>query len=469
MAVQTIRCHSLSGLNVQLNPLTIDPSESIRQVNVDSYDFGAKHKRPGYETYLDTADGQQVNSLFTWTKNDGTTNFTYRASGSSLYYSIGGTAEWSLCGNGTIGNGAYVDYAVLDNTLMVCDGVGSTRHSTDGTSFTNTTLAPVAVSLAQFQNRIYAAGTASSLFYSASGTATDWNPSDDSSSLAIPGAGKLLKIFRASDRIIATKNSGLVYRWDGYNLVDQSTDHGPTSAYSVKDHEGYYYHLNRIGLFSYNGADIQILSNKIQKQIYNNSGGGIVDAYFGMAPAAMKGYNYLLGAGTVTEDLTNETVSNAVIKYNVQLNELSNYSLYDNPTAMSSYVSNGEETVIFGDKNGQCYKFVGTSTSDNGHPIESVLEYVFTAGSFLEKEFKWLRLLFNLGCQAKVQVAVTDTFVKGKKNWIDLGDVSTGVANFRFIDGANRGRLLFIKIYDASRSPGFDFYGYEVDFDYITV
>ena len=74
--------------------------------------------------------------------------------------------------------------------------------------------------------------------------------------------------------------------------------------------------------------------------------------------------------------------------------------------------------------------------------------------------------MFNPGSQAKVQVAITDTFTKEKLNWIDLGQSKDGVVTGRFPSGS-RGRFLLYKIYDASRDARFQFYGYEVDVDVV--
>jgi len=457
---------NLAGLNLQLNPLSIAPEEMIRCVNVESYTYGAKKKRCGYTTYLGTPDTSQVNSLFSWTKNDGTTLFNYRASGTKLYYSTQGTGAWTVCGNGTIASGAHVMHTVLDNTLMICDGAGSTRHSTNGTSFTNTTLAPVAVDLVEYQNRIYAAGTVSNLFYSTFGTPTDW--STDSSSLTIPGAGKLSNSIKAADRVVTIKNSGLLHRWDGDSLLDLASNLGYSSPYSIDQSEGYYFGLNRLGVFGFEGARPKILSNKVQKLIYNDDGNGIAGTTFDNAAGGVHKYDYYLSIGTVTDDVTNVQIADAILKYNFQLNEWSTYKYAHSPTAFHSFKdADSVQQFIFGNASGQCYKLSGTATSDNGMAIEAEMIYVFHGGTFLDKKFNWIRALFNPGCQAKIAVAVTDTFIKGAKKWKDLGSVSSGVLEVRFPPDVSRGKLLFIKIYEASANTRFEFYGYELDFDFI--
>lgn len=456
---------NLAGINTYLSPMLKGDSELLRGVNVESFPYGAKTKRPGYITHLGTPDTSQVNTLFNWTKNDGSTMFNYRASGSALYYSIQGTGSWTLAGNGTIADGAHIGYAVLDDTLIICDGAGSTRHTTNGTSFTNTTLAPVAVDLAEYQGRIYAAGTSSTLFYSTTNDATNWSTSGtaDSSSFTVPGAGKLTRIFKVSDRLMAAKNSGLLYKWDGYSLIDTSTNLAPSSPYSVADSEGFFFWLTRLGHFGYGGSKPQLLSNAMQRQIYNNAGSAIAGTVFDNAPSVEHRYNYMTSVGSTTDDLINVQMNNCIQKYNYQTNEWLNDEMADRPTAYLSYKdTSGNQQLIFGDATGQCYQFAGTATSDNGKPIVSVLEFVHHGGiPYLEKKWDWFTGFFNPGNEAKVQIAVSDTFTRDKLNWVEVGDCSDGVAEFRFPPGT-RGRLLFIKIYESSSDSRFTFYGYDV-------
>lgn len=463
MSILTVT--QIQGVNTYLNPLNAE-GQLLHGVNVDSYPFGAKTKRPGYITYLGTADGSAVNTLFNWTKNDGTTFFNYRASGSSLYYSAQGTGAWTLCGNGTISPGSRVGYAVHDNTLIVGDGVGSTRHTTNGTSFTNTTLAPVSPFFEQYQGRAYLSGTSSTVFYSTTNDITNWSTSgtSDSSSFTAPGAGKNLKLFKVSDMLCITKNSGLAYRWDGYNLVDTSTNMAPSSPYSVADAEGYKFILNRIGIYGYGGGQWQLLSNPIQRQIFNNAGSGIPGSQFDIAPGETYKYNYYLGVGTITDDLVGETIPNAVIKYDYQKNEYTNYSLSHNPTSFLRYKdTSGNEQLLFGSSNGQVYQFSGTTRSDAGLTIPSAMMYVSTHGKpEWQKEYKWFYGYFNPGCQAHISIAWSDTYTTSRLRWIELGQAVDGIVTYRFPQGS-RGRILFIKIMESSVDTPFTFYGFSVD------
>lgn len=461
---------NLAGVNTYLSPMVKSDGDLIRGVNVESFPYGAKTKRPGYITYLGTADGSQVNTLFNWTKNDGTTLFNYRASGTALYYSTQGTGAWTLCGNGTITANSHIGHAVLDNTLIICDGAGSTRHTTNGTAFTDTTLAPVAVDLAEYQGRIYAAGTSSTLFYSTTNDATNWalSGTSDSSSFTIPGAGKLSRVFKVADRLIANKNSGLQFKWDGYSLVDTATGLAPSSPYSVANSEGYFFWLNRLGYFGYGGSKPQLLSNSIQRQIYNNSGSAIAGTVFDNAPSVEHRYNYMTSVGDTTDDFTQVTITNCIQKYNYQTNEWLNDSYANRPTAYLSYKdTSGSQQLIFGDSTGQCYQISGTATSDNGSPIVSVMEFVHNGGvPHLEKKWDWFTGFFNPGNEAKVQVAVGDTYTRDTLKWLDVGDCSDGVAEFRFPAGT-RGRLMFVKVYESAIDSRFTFYGYDVQAEVI--
>lgn len=463
--MSVITVSNLGGVNTYLNPILSD-GQLIHSVNMDSYPYGAKTKRSGYSTYLGTADGSAVTTLFNWTKNNGTTFFNYRASGSSLYYSAQGTGAWTLCGNGTISPGAHVGHAVLDNTLIIGDGVGSTRHTTDGTSFTNTTLAPIGEFFEQYQNRIYLGGTSSTEFYSTTNDATNWalSGTSDSSSFTIPGEGKIGRIFKVSDMLCSTKNSGEAYRWDGYSLVDTSTRMGPSSPYSVADAEGFKFFLNRLGIIGYGGGKWQLLSNPIQRQFYNNSGSAMLGTQFDTAPAEIYKYGYYLGAGTITDDFVGETINNAVIKYDYQKNEFWDYSLANNPTAFLKYRdADRNEQLIFGDANGQCYQFSGTVKSDNGTPIEAQMIYVTTHKvPEWQKKYNWFYGFFNPGCEAQISIAISDTYTTSRLKWIELGQANDGIVSYRFPDGS-RGRLLFVKVKESSTDAPFSFYGFAVD------
>lgn len=469
MAAITREYFNSAGINTYQNPLQLDGA-LIHAVNVVSQPYGAKSKRTGYSTFLGTADGSAVNSLFAFPNigNDSTKMNLFRASGSSLYHSVQGTTAWTLSGNGTITAGNHFGAVILDNVLIGGDGAGSTRHSTNGTSFTDTTLAPIAEYFEQFQNRIYAAGTASTLFYSTTNDASNWNTSgtSDSSSFEVPGSGKMGKIFKSVDKLIATKSTGIMQKWDGYALIDMATNYGPSSPYSIANSEDFRFFINQYGLYGYGGAKPQLLSNAIQRQFYNNAGSAIAGTAFSTIPAECHIYDYLASVGNLTDDFTQRTITNAIIKYDYQKNEFLNWSFANKPTALLSYtdITNAKQ-LIFGDSTGQCYK-LDTTTTDNGVAIPCEMVYVFTGGQpEFEKEWHWWRGFFNPGCEAKVQIATSDIFSYSRLRWYDLGDLSNGFVEYRFPPEANKGRLLFVRIYESSKNSRMTYYGCALSFD----
>jgi hypothetical protein len=465
------RVYNLGALNLKISPFVQKEGELIQAVNIERDTFPAWKKRPGYTTYLGTPDNAQVNSLFSWTKNDNSL-YTYRYSGSVLYYSTQGTGDWTVCGNGTFTGGALIGHAVLDDVMITGDGTAATRHTSTGTSFTNTTSAPLASLFEEYQGRIYAArGTATSgvntdLFYSTIGTASNWTA--DSSSIRVPGAGRIIGLFKANDRLVATKDSGNIFRWDGYNLIDLTTNLGPSSFQSVGSVEDYRVYLNRRGVFGYGGGKPELLSNAIERQIYNDSGSAIAGTTFDNAPGIVHKYDWFCSVGTITDDLTDETISNAILKYDVQHNEFVNWQFNNRPTAFHSYKdATGVEQFIFGDSGGQCYQLSGTATSDNNTTIEAKLQGVLNFGvPESDKKFNFVWAFTNPGAEAKIQVAIGDTFTKGTKKWVDLKQVTDGVMEARFPQGS-RGKLLFWRLYESSRYVRFNFYGFTVDAEVI--
>src|SRR3990167_4854751 len=299
------RIYNISGINLAVQPLLHKEGDLLRSVNLETFPIGAKRKRPGYITYLGTSpNGSAVQGLFNWSRNNGTQFWNYNFAGGLLYSSQQGTGAWTITGNGTFNAAGTITHAVLEDTLCVSDGVGSVFTSTTGTSFAAATASPVAVSLSEFEQRIYAAGTASDLFWSNVGTPTDWT--NDSSSVLIPGAGKLAALFKSGDRLVNAKNSNRLYSWDEFNLVDVATNLGPTSSIGIGDIEDYRIYPNRRGFIGYGGGKPELLSNAISRQIYNDAGSGIIGTTFNNASAATHQYRYYASIGTITDDLTNE-------------------------------------------------------------------------------------------------------------------------------------------------------------------
>jgi len=453
------RLINTAGINIRLSPLV--NGQLIYALNVTTEQIGAKIKRSGYETYLGTVDGSEVKSLWNWSKNNGTQFWNYRFSGNKLYYSAQGTGQWTVCSNGTF-SGDHIGHTVLNDVMIVGDGVDATRHTSNGISFTNTPAAPIAEYFENFQGRVYAGGTGSNLFYSTVGTASDWIT--DSTSILIPDAGKINSVFKQGNYLFTGKNSSKNFRWDGYSLEDLCTDLAYTSSYSIGEIEGYKIGLNRLGLYGNGGGKPEILSNAIQKQIYNNSDTGIAGSVFNIAPGVAFKYDYLCSVGTITDDYTKITTPDAIIKYDAQLNEFLNWNFANKPTAFTKYTDeNGNERLIWGDSQGQCYQLSGTANSDNGKPISSVMMGFISGATLSIKKWDWIRTPIP-SPRALVQIAVTDSPEPENLNWITMDTPQKGWLEYHF-PPETRSRFVFWKISETSTDTRFKFYGWEVSFD----
>lgn len=457
------------GLNTYVSPLLGD-GVLIHAVNVDTFPYGAKTKRQGYNAFLGNPDNSQVQSLFSFHNigNDSTKFNLYKASGSLLYYSLQGTGSWTVAGNGTITPGGHFGHAVLDNVLIGGDGVTNSRYTTDGTTFVDATLAPKAEHWEQYQNRVYAFGTASSLFYSTTNDATNWNTSgtSDSNSLEIPGAGKGNGLIKVADKLVACKSNGAMQKWDGYSLIDMCTEYGPSSPYSFGNIEGYRFFINQYGHYGFGGAMPQILSNVVQRQFYNQNDTGIAGTLLPTAPGVSHVHDHFVSMGTITDDFTQRVIPNSILKYDYYKSEYLNWSFYNNPTAYCSYKdATGKQQLIFGDVNGQCYQLANVTT-DNNQAIPMEMVY-FINGKMphVNKNWRWWRGFFNPGCEARVQIAVSNVFDYQSLIWSELGDASSGFIEYHFDDPKNNtGRFLFVRIYESSKNSRTTFYGQEVSF-----
>ncbi|MHB9161546.1 MAG: hypothetical protein ACYC6W_11790 [Nitrosotalea sp.] len=493
---QALEYFNSQGIQTYNSPMQAD-GQLIHGLNIVGFPVGGYSKRPGYGTF-GTSLGTQVNSLFSYapypTGSNGTniTMNVYVATGSLLQYSAQGTGAWTIAGNGTINNGNHVGWSVLNNVLILGDGVGSTRHTSNGTSFTNTTDAPVAQYFSQFHNRIYASdSTTSNMNYSVTNDATNWANSgtSDSSFFVVANEGGIVNHFVAGDRLVISKQRGDLFNWDDTSLVDMSTKYGPSSPWGVSNIDDTYFYINQYGIFSFDGANKNLISNPIQRHFYNRLGSQIGTASWGTAPSVGHIWDYLVAVGTVTDDFTMRTVNNAIERYDFQKNQFTYWSFNDAPTAFHSFndISNRRQ-LIFGGTSGQVFQTDITKTSDNGASIETEMVFLFnyssqgeafspTAASTLyassyEKKWDWILLFFNPGDEVNIQYAFSNTLTYQHLIWSEAintngrgGDyyqVSDGVVEIRFPRVENnmpRARFLFVRIYDKSDSSAWTYYG----------
>jgi hypothetical protein len=490
-----------TGINTFQNPLQTD-GQLIHAVNMYSPGLGVMQKRPGYNSFLGTPDNAQVNTLYSFPDQNGTTLTLIRASGSIIYSSQQGTGAWTITGNGTITNGNHIGGVIVNNVFLLGDGAGSTRHVSGAStpvSFTNTTLAPIGQYFAQYQGRAYTtSGTNSVLSFSVANDITNWQTggTSDSSSLTIPEEGAAGPMFVAGDRLIVTKTRGKMYNWDATSLVDMATKYGPTMPWSIGNIDDQWLYTNQYGVFTFDGANRQLISNPMQRQFYNRQATGMGTAQIGALSSACGAafiWDYFVTLGTITDDFTGRQISNAILKYDYQKNAFLNWQFNDTPTAMLAYTdANNQKQLIFGNNAGQCFQLSQTATSDNGNAISSEMVFLFTyaaqqstfsptsasvvSGSSPEKKWNWLRLFLNPGCEIDVQYAFSNTLTYQHLKWSeavntaqrtgDFWNFSDGVMEMRFPNDPNnvpRSRFLFLRLYERSDNSLWQFLGSQID------
>lgn len=465
---------NLRNLNTGKNPMLLDDGELIQAVNVDSTPFGAKTKRPGLTQYLGTLSAQRAESLFSFAQGTNTSSaytfWNYIQENSVLFYSVNGTGVWTVVGNGTFPTTGPLMSSVLADTLIVGDPEGTVRHTANGTSLTNTSGPPAPGAMAEYHQRIYIGGYYSSnLFWSNVGTASDWT--NDSSSILIPGPGRIRSLYKSiDDKLMIGKETGELYSWDEVNLEKVSKENGPSSRRSLAVADDKYYYLNWKGVYRQDiGLPTQI-SAPVENYINDRSGSAIPAAHFGTAQGGAYGDKYYCTIGSATPDSV--LGSSSVLVYDTRMND---WSLYSSQITFNSYLSFvnsvGSNQFVVGNSTagthaGIAYTFNGTQTSDANFPIYSVIEAVFHAKTLQEKKWNYLWALFNPGCEANIQIATANSFREADKNWLDIGDTKTGVVEFKFPEGS-RSRFLFIKVTDSTTTIPFIWYGYEVDFDFV--
>lgn len=459
------RLYDFKGVKQNLSPFNHQDGDLLTCQNLYSYPYGAKTKRPGYVEFLGTVSGQ-VNNLWSWEKPSTGALFLYNASANTVKYSVEGTGDWTVAENGTAGYAnAYWGQTSLDEYMIMGDASGSTRHTTNGTSFTNTTLAPVGNQFAEMNQRVLIGGTASILYASELGSAIGWSPSATSPSYSEPigGQGKIASVRNIGGEIVVTKTGGAIVHFDGYKKFQNPSSEGPSSYLSQAQYAGIWFWLNHNGIQMFDSKP-KLISRGIQDLIYNNTGSAISGGQFSLAPGVVHQEDYFVSIGTVTSSLIPETINSCVIKYNLPLNEFSWYQYANEPTAFHSFIdANDNRQLIFGAANGQCYKVTGTATSDNGTPITASMMGFLTFGApETDKLVNQIDLFASPGCGAKFQVAMSDTLDLNALNWVDVGNLFRGHYRWTGPQGL-RGKFMFYRLYERSSDKPFTFYGMTID------
>jgi hypothetical protein len=432
------------GMNRSVSDNNMKTSEFKIVVNAVSEKIGSKIKRKGYTTYLNNPDNKKVVGLYNWRRVDGS-NIQFRRSGTNLYKClVGSDTSWQTCSlpsGVSLSNGVRMSFAPLAGKIFFADGTNF-FYTADGTTFTNVTTGtpPKPAYLEVFQNRLYAAGSTttisgqvsntgpSSLYWSKGGTTPDGsNWTVDLKDATAAGYkyidpdynGKIVALKKAFDRLLIFKQDAQ-YKYDGATLVDLNPV-TTTSNGSIATYKDFTFWLNYDGIWGYSGTTPQIISVPIYDIIENISASDLNDAQ-----GIVYNRHYYLSIGTVTLD--NLTITNGVLDLDWDKSQWALHDFADKPTAWTPYIdSSGNKQLMFGDSAGNTYTMFSGS-SDNGKPIQEVLQTAILDEGIPEVDKVYKKVYVEASpCDSMV----VQYSVNGG-DWLTLGDLYSSLTKHYF-------------------------------------
>lgn len=185
----------------------------------------------------------------------------------------------------------------------------------------------------------------------------DVNPEDGQSITALgENSGRLL-IFKDES----------MFRWnDSATEPDPIIDVGTSSQESVKTINGITYFFNRYGVYAYSGGMPYCISRKVQSWIDAITQSKLSDIY-----AEVDHDHYYLAIGDVTVDSVD--YSNVLLVYNIPLMAWTIWSLANEVSALSSYLSSGARYISMGTTGGKMFR-INSGNSDGGTAIAVNIE-----------------------------------------------------------------------------------------------
>jgi hypothetical protein len=276
------------------------------------------------------------------------------ASNSTLYSSDAG-ATWTS--EATLTKDIKTRFLTFLDTVVFFNGTDSSQSSVDGTTWLSTggdldvgnfPKGNVAI---EWNDKIYVSGVSgyyNRLYYSSTpsvGGAISWTSGNGYIDIEPEdGGGKITALSKIPGYLLIFKERSLK-RWDGSSTYpDDLFSVGATSQEGVTQARGvcYFFSANGKGIYITNGGYPQLLSRPIQAII-----DAIPTAYLTSISSYSDGNNVYFSIGDITLDSI--VYNNAVLKYNIDSQNWSFYTLGVEPQMWTTYVVSGATYTIFGD------------------------------------------------------------------------------------------------------------------------
>lgn len=418
-----------------------------------------------------TAAGCDGSNYYTWlgsinsVYSDGQMKFS--TDSGTTYNTITGEADAGFIIN-IVGSGSRTSTTVLNNLLVLSNGINPLTTTSDLTNFTVNLANPPAKYIITWKGRVYAIGVPyapSRLYFSAANDPTNWvnDPLDASTGgfqdIDPDHNGSGIGLDVENDRLIVHKDH-VQYKIipDEFGrpaqvvpLGEPTTSHwsiAPSNEFNV----GFFFGRNG---FSQQVADTpSLISTAIQDLI-----DGMPDSQLDDLAGHFFKFKYFCTMGssvTEAENMGNRTFTNPLFVYDIRLQEIYMYTTAHETTTINSWLDQTQSDNMYtGDIDGQTFKWDG-SFSDNNDPIVGEMETWEDNldAPHLTKRYEYISLETNPGCVSSAYYNLDKT------RWIDLGDLTSGAAKVYFGDGGFNRKNYAIKVTDNSTTTPSVFYGY---------
>jgi len=466
------------GLNVKDSEHMIADNQCIDIKNFYFDQKGALSKRNGSKEYNTSAiDSNPILSLFRFYKSSGSFQEFLCLSGSTLYKGddIGGT--WTSIKTGLTA-GKRCSFAVWGDLCYMWNGY-DTPMQYDGTTVSDVSGSPPNGKYVVFRkDRLYVAGDPNNpnrIYFCDTGNPTSWSTGSNYIDIRSNDGDMITGILPLGDSLVIYKNNS-VWMLAGTQTSDfflsmVLSKVGCMAPGTLVEYHNIHIFLHRLGVFSFNGVNAQILSEKIEPRILD-----INATYIAKAAGGIYKNHYWL---SLTK--TGDTENKDTYLLNMQLGAWTYFSGLS-PNVFTSWNGPTDKGELFcGDSTNGFVWQLDTGTTDGSQIIETYFYSKYFSVENPEKSKMLRKLYFStnlIGADIGVIIAVdwskiefgrTVNIASDGDSW-DSATWDTGkwvggeIKNIMIpVSAGLTGRYFAVKFFDSEKI-GYKISGFSLDF-----
>ena len=273
-----------------------------------------------------------------------------------------------------------IHFATFLDTTIYMNGTDAPNTTTDGASWVSTAgnldvgNAPTGKYVIEWKDKLYVAGVSGNLdrlYYSSVPTAGEISWTTGNGYIDIEpeeGAGAITGLAKVPGYLIIFKERS-IKRWDGSSTYPESmVDIGCLSQEGIVRAGQSVFYFNQKGIYETTGGYPRKISRRIQDII-----DAIPSTYYSSVSGWGDGENVYFSIGDITLD--GLTLNNCVIAYRINEKTWTLFTLTTESLAWTKYVdSNGTEEIIFGDDDGNVFRFLQGDT-DNSSNLNWIIQW----------------------------------------------------------------------------------------------